>query len=453
MRDLFTTRHALRGEDYDDATRLLLRPTTPPDDFNDPRDSYYGDSIDLNTRCGATWCLHWVSTGEHAATDDFADTAFRTLAEVAATYAAAGYKTPLPDEGQEGDTRTDFYLTNLDSYGASGFCRSDGDGPVIGQAWYAYCGFDNDFANISRHGAADMLRIIIAHEYFHAVQFAYDTEDDGWLMESTASAVEDEVYDDINDNVRYLKYGQMGDPEVFPYPYAGPTMPLDTYQFTAYGNWTFWRHLTERHDEPTAGLSTLIRQTWEALDTTQGPNPSSSLQALERVLASRGITTPDAYLGFAVANQHPASAYSEGAAQSYLTAPNTLPTLQLARTEPTATRTATLDHLTSVTGAVLPFPGSRQLRVQVSVGNADVARAAVTVYTPQGPATRVVPLSRSGKGAVTVPFNPATVSSVEVTLANGSTAMTQCGGSTWFSCGGTGVHDDLAAEVRVQAVG
>ena len=386
----------------------------------------------------------WASpAGEHAAAPDFAATAFETIGDVAAVYSAAGFRAPLPDEGQEGDTRTDFYLGDIDQYGALGFCRSDAGGPVVGSAWYAYCGLDNDYASSSWLDPTSLLQITVAHEYFHAVQFAYDAEDDGWLMESTATAMEDVLYDDVNDNAFFLNFGQMAD----------PSTPLDTFGFDAYGNWGFWRYLTEQPPDETAGVPDLVREVWEALDTTQGPNPAFSLQALDEVLAARGTSTPQEYVGFAAANQHPEHVYEEAVEQFYPTAPNTLETVQLSRTAPTATRSATLDHLTSATGAALPFPGSRGLKVQVDLGASGLARAAVTVYRAEGPTTTYVPVNRQGRGSVTVPFTPDTVSSVEVTLANGSTRMDRCGGFTPVSCGGVGVDDGLVAEVRFQAVG
>lgn len=443
MRDLFVLKDALRGEDRAAAQSLLLRPTTPPEDPTDPRDIYYGEGADLQTRCSEAFCLHWVEAGEHAADPDFADTAFATLGEVAGVYAAAGFRAPLPDGGQEGDNRTDFYLGDIDRYGAFGFCRSDADGPVVGSAWYAYCGFDNDYANVPWLDPTDALRITVAHEYFHAVQFAYDAEDDGWLMESTATAMEDVLYDDVNDNAFFLGFGQMAD----------PTTPLDTFGFEAYGNWGFWRYLTEQHPEETAGVPDLVREVWEALDTTQGPNPSFSLQALDGVLAARGTSTPREYVAFAAANQHPEHVYEEAVEQRYPTAPNTLETVRLSRTSPTATRAAALDHLTSATGAVLPFPGSRRLTVQVDLGASGLARAAVTVYGTDGPTTAYVPVDRRGRGSVKVPFTADAVSSVEVTLANGSTRMQRCGGFTPYSCGGVGADDGLAAKVRFRAVG
>lgn len=454
MRDLFVMRHALRGEDRADAERLLLRPTTPPDDPNDPRDIYYGEDADLRTQCGDTFCLHWVEEGDHAATAEFAATAFETIGDVAAVYAAAGFRAPLPDEGQEGDTRTDFYLGDLDQHGALGFCRSDADGPVVGSAWYGYCGFDNDYANSPWLDPTSLLRVTVAHEYFHAIQFAYDAEDDGWLMESTATAMEDELYDDVNDNAFFLNFGQMGDPEAFGYPLAGPSTPLDTFDFTAYGNWGFWRYLTEQHADETAGVPHLVREVWEALDTTQGPNPAFSLQAIDEVLAARGTSTPQEYVAFAAANQHPTDVYEEAVEQFYPTAPNTLETVQLSREVPAAKRTARLDHLTSATGAVLPFAGSRELMVRVDLGDAGVARAAVTVHRVDGTSTTsYVSVNPQGKGDVTVPFAADAVASVEVTMANGSTAMVDCGAFSVFACGGVGADDGLVADVRFQAVG
>jgi len=453
MRDLFVAKRALRGDERADAESLLLRPTTPPDDPNDPRDIYYGEGADLQTQCGDTFCLHWVEEGEHASTTEFAATAFETIAHVAGVYAAAGFRAPLPDEGQEGDTRTDFYLGDLDQYGALGFCRTDADGPVVGSAWYGYCGFDNDYANSPWLDPTSLLQITVAHEYFHAVQFAYDAEDDGWLMESTATAMEDELYDDVNDNAFFLNYGQMGDPETLGYPLAGPSTPLDTFDLTAYGNWGFWRYLTERHADETAGVPNLVREVWEALDTTHGPNPAYSLTALDSVLAARGTSTPQEYVAFAAANQHPSDVYEEAVEQFYPTAPNTLDTVQLSRQTPAASRTAVLDHLTSATGAVRPFAGSRELKVRVDLGGTGVARAAVTVHRADGTsATSYVSLNRQGNGSVTVPFSSDGVSSVEVTVANGSTEMVGCGSSSVYACGGVSPDDGLVADVRFQAV-
>lgn len=437
MRDLFVAKHALRGADRATAERLLARPTTPPDDPEDPRDIYYGPDADLQTLCADTYCLHWVEEGEHAATPEFAAEAFGIIGDVAQTYARAGYRAPLPDAGQEGDTRTDFYLGDIDTYGALGFCRSDADGPVDGSAWYAYCGFDNDYASSPWLDPTSLLQVTVAHEYFHAIQYAYDAEDDGWIYESTAMAMEDELYDDVNDNAFYLNYGQMGDPASYGYP-AGPSVPLDVFDLNAYGNWGFWRYLMEQHPRSRGGLPVIMRDVWEALDTTSGAAPTTSLQALDEVLGARRTSTPDEYAGFADANQHPADVYEEAVEQAYPTAPDTLAPIQLDRRKRVGAHRTRLDHLTSASGEVLPFAGSKLLTVAVDLDDAEVQRAIVTVHRVDGStSTQELRVNRRGKGVTLVPFASARVASVEVTVANGSTSG----------------QDGLGAEVGYLAIG
>ena len=454
MRDLFVAKHALRGDDRADAERLLLRPTTPPDDPNDPRDIYYGENADLKTQCGDTFCLHWVEEGEHASTAAFAGTAFETIAHVAGVYAAAGFRAPLPDEGQEGDTRTDFYLGDLDQYGALGFCRSDADGPVVGSAWYGYCGFDNDYANSPWLDPTSLLQVTVAHEYFHAVQFAYDAEDDGWLMESTATAMEDELYDDVNDNAFFLNYGQMGDPETLGYPLAGPSTPLDTFDFTAYGNWGFWRYLTEQHADETAGVPNLVREVWEALDTTQGPNPAYSLKALDDVLAARGTSTPQEYVAFAAANQHPADVY-DGGGRAVLPDcsehPRHRPALPPDARRVAHGRPRPPHERDRRRAALRRQPRAQRPRRPRRHGRRSGSHHGPPCRRHQHHVVRVV--NRQGKGSVTVPFAAADVTSVEVTLANGSTEMVECGSFSVYACGGVSPDDGLVADVRFQAVG
>ena len=45
----------------------------------------------------------------------------------------------------------------------------------------------------------------LAHEYNHILQFGYDAYQDPWFAESTAVWMEDQVYNDINDYLRYVR--------------------------------------------------------------------------------------------------------------------------------------------------------------------------------------------------------------------------------------------------------
>ena len=44
----------------------------------------------------------------------------------------------------------------------------------------------------------------VAHEYNHILQFGYDTLQDIWLFEATATWVEQKVYPEINDYLIFM---------------------------------------------------------------------------------------------------------------------------------------------------------------------------------------------------------------------------------------------------------
>ena len=46
----------------------------------------------------------------------------------------------------------------------------------------------------------------MAHEYNHVLQFAYDSQQDTWMFESTATWMENVVYPDIDDYIGYLPF-------------------------------------------------------------------------------------------------------------------------------------------------------------------------------------------------------------------------------------------------------
>ena len=71
---------------------------------------------------------------------------------------------------------------------------------------------------VRRAGPHQSLRVTAAHEFFHAIQFGYDYAEDGWLMEATATWVEERVADDVNDNRQYLAYGQVAPAAAAPRP-------------------------------------------------------------------------------------------------------------------------------------------------------------------------------------------------------------------------------------------
>ena len=66
---------------------------------------------------------------------------------------------------------------------------------------------DNDYAPSEFPGTTPQhdLEVTFAHEYNHILQFGYDAYQDAWFAESSAVWMEDQVYDGINDYLRYVR--------------------------------------------------------------------------------------------------------------------------------------------------------------------------------------------------------------------------------------------------------
>ena len=87
---------------------------------------------------------------------------------------AGGYKAPLPDKKGPND-KLDIYLVDIGDDGLYGYCGPEDEvgpaGPTRG-----YCVLDDDYADRSSRANTPLenLQVTAAHEFFHAVQFAYD---------------------------------------------------------------------------------------------------------------------------------------------------------------------------------------------------------------------------------------------------------------------------------------
>src|SRR5690606_1678405 len=149
-----------------------------------------------------------------------------------------------------------------------GYCTTDGKTDRA-----AYCVIDDDFAEFA--GAPEKsLRVTAAHEFFHAVQFAYRVFYDYWLMEGTAAWVEDEIYDHINDNLQYLNRSALRFPDV-PLDTVRPVDSTHPQDFNwVYGSWIWWRFLTEYFGPDGRRDPSVVRQIWERL-AADGPAEGS----------------------------------------------------------------------------------------------------------------------------------------------------------------------------------
>ena len=124
-----------------------------------------------------------------------------------------GYRRPVKDGNRGGNDKFDVYLKDLGAKGYYGYCAKERLKP--GTRWMAsgYCVLDNNFSR-AEFGAkpVESLKVTAAHEFFHAIQYAYDYAEDGWIMEATATWMEERVADDVNDNRQYLPHGQVAQP-------------------------------------------------------------------------------------------------------------------------------------------------------------------------------------------------------------------------------------------------
>jgi hypothetical protein len=188
-----------------------------------------------------------------------------------------GYRRPAEDGGK-GGAEFDIYVVDLRS-GLYGF--TDPEELVDGAAsrWIAYVVIDNNY--LSNEGyyttGLEAMRVTVAHEYFHAVQFNYGYRDeDIFFFETTSVWFEDVAYTEVNDYLGYLA----------PY-FRNLSTPLHQSNGQhEYGNGIWLKYLVKKFD------FTIVRQFWEIIEEFP------ALDAMNRVLSGRGSTLSSAFSEF-----------------------------------------------------------------------------------------------------------------------------------------------------------
>jgi len=377
-------------------------------------------------------CVHYATSGADRPGGPITPTlVLNTLQRIYNIYKASGYRMPESDGARGGDSRTDIYLANIGSQGYYGYCAPDPNPGSNAHHTPAFCVLDNDYAEFASGTPITNLDVTAAHEFFHAVQFSYDATEDPWFMESTAVWMEDEVFDAINDNVQYLPFGPLGKPR----------QSLDKKTtFGVYGGWIFFRWVTEHRPQLTGDLPTIILSMWQRAASNGYGKDRYSLQAVKSAMKAAHLPMRTAFAKFAAANRDPAHTYSEGAANHY---PVAKPTKRFKlRTTHRTSGSVRIDHLAAATERFVPkgkkFKRKKaKLHLTVNMANkSHGSGAVVTVFLRHGK-TKVknVRLSKTGNGAVTVPFSTKKVKRVELTMTNASTRM-RCWVGGLFSCEG-----------------
>lgn len=215
---------------------------------------------------------------------------------------AMGWRPPLSDEGEGGDSKLDVYLEDQSDPFGSGdlFGYTDTFGGFVGDnpttekeeanSAYGYLSLDNDYDpdqfDLYELDPLDAMRTTAAHEFNHAIQSAYDDGDPyAWIYEATAVWMEDELYPELGGARSYLA-DYMDAPDLCPF-----SVGRDDQDVRWYGGWILLRYLAEQHGGPET-----IRRLWENMAALDG------LAALAATLREQNINLSELLVNFAVAN-------------------------------------------------------------------------------------------------------------------------------------------------------
>ncbi|MBS1890278.1 MAG: hypothetical protein JST59_03230 [Actinobacteria bacterium] len=191
--------------------------TVPPG-----RHSYTVPEAPESPFCGAHFCVHWVDQGLDAPRlkdtngDGVPDYVERVLAVAENVHHVEneelGWREPLSDGTLGGGMgKTDVYLAEIGpqlfGYAAPDRGQARPDGRTV-RRHHGYLVLDNDYEpfEFPQTTQGRDLKVTFAHEYNHILQFAYDAYEDPWFAESTAVWMEDQVYNGIDDYLRYVRH-------------------------------------------------------------------------------------------------------------------------------------------------------------------------------------------------------------------------------------------------------
>jgi len=206
---------------------------------------------------GGFFKLHYDTSGADAVPS--ADTNFNLVSDFIERLAAycdtshtkhlaLGFLEPPPDNGNGGDDKYDIYFENTGFYG---YTIGEGQGSRPWNDYYSYIVLHHNFETFPPNddpegdtlGAA---KVTIAHEFHHAVQYAYDIDEPAWYMELDAVYTEDIVFDQTNDNYNYLSNFMLS-----------PSTSLMENSFHKYSCFIWGLYLAQKFD------TSLMRAAWE----------------------------------------------------------------------------------------------------------------------------------------------------------------------------------------------
>ena len=279
----------LDGEDRREARRILARPDDGPLDRYG--DGYTAPEAAQSPFCDANFCVHWVATGRDKPPlddidgnddgDGVPDYVEEVMGSAQDSFTVENtnlnWVEPLGDDNDGGGTgtdKTDVYL--IETNGAYFGYASPDEGQGQDSSKYSYLVLDDDYDEFGSIDPIDALQVTMAHEYNHVLQFTYDSLEDGWMFESTATWMENNVYPAIDDYINYV-----------PSFARSSRVPLTSNGgggLKIYGA-AVWNHYLQG----TTGAGT-VRDAWDASPTVNPPH--LSVAAYDSVLSGGTGSNP-----------------------------------------------------------------------------------------------------------------------------------------------------------------
>lgn len=203
-----------------------------------------------------------------------------------------GFDPPPPDDDLDNDGLYDIYLTEVVALTTPENLSNHYPGR---EAYTSYIQLRYDLRT-PRYPDDPLpyLMVCSAHEYFHAVQFAYraySSDSSTWWFEACAGWAEDLVFDDINDVYYRLDY------------YL-PNLHKSLYQaqgFFIYGTWLYAQFLSDRFGIP------IIRKCWEKFASFD-----FAVTAIDLTLDTYGADFNNEYLKHIIWNYFTGDNYQPG---------------------------------------------------------------------------------------------------------------------------------------------
>ncbi len=228
------------------------------------RVSLSGDRLYYDT---AHFRIHYTFIGEDAVTEEYVKLVADAMEEVYQLQVVEmGWRMPPADRTRGGDGRYDVYLMDLVNDldgGILGFARPENFGRLIGNQTTnissSFLALDNNY-ELEDEIPLSLMRSTAAHEFHHAIQFAYDDDESMfWYYEATATWMEAVTLPNEQDATRYVEY-------VYEYPEIcfGAEDDADPTGLLMYGTWMFLQSLADRHGYR------IINTLWENIALYEG---------------------------------------------------------------------------------------------------------------------------------------------------------------------------------------